>query len=209
VKFVSGKDIVDQEGPMSHAMSGAHAQRLIPAPGRLDLRGRVGWICHGLRIAAAVWAGWILVIVLIAWSDKAAVLEAYQRLLSVDLSGVSAARYACALAFVLIGWGFAATVAFCLWRLFGTYLAGRVFTVDAVAWLRRAGLAGVAAVAVDVMARLAIVGIFAGKLMLVSPRGLLILPQDLLHLIFAMFVLALAYIFKAAAEMAEDHAQIV
>jgi hypothetical protein len=29
------------------------------------------------------------------------------------------------------------------------------------------------------------------------------------HLIFATFVLALARIFKAAAEMAEDHAQIV
>jgi hypothetical protein len=39
--------------------------------------------------------------------------------------------------------------------------------------------------------------------------GFFVLPQDLLHLIFAIFVLALAHIFKAAAEMADDHAQIV
>jgi len=36
-----------------------------------------------------------------------------------------------------------------------------------------------------------------------------LLPQDLLHAIFAVFVFALAHIFKAAAEMAEDQAQIV
>jgi len=44
----------------------------------------------------------------------------------------------------------------------------------------------------------------------VSARGYYyLLPQDLLHAIFAVFVFALAHIFKAAAEMAEDQAQIV
>jgi hypothetical protein len=43
-----------------------------------------------------------------------------------------------------------------------------------------------------------------------SPLGFFyILPQDVLHLIFVIFVLALAHIFKAAAEMADDQAQIV
>jgi len=194
---------------MSHAMTGADQSRLTAAPGRLDLRGRIAWICHGLRIAAVVWVGWILVMVAIFWSDKAAVLEGYQRLLSMDLSGVSDTRYAFAVAIVVIDWMFAAVVAGCLWRLFGTYLSGRVFTVDAVTWLRRCGIAGVAAVLFDIFARLATVSIFTGQLMFASRRGLLILPMDLLHLIFAVFVLALAHIFIAAAQMAEDHAQIV
>jgi hypothetical protein len=88
-------------------------------------------------------------------------------------------------------------------------LAGRVFTVDAALWLRRTGMAGVAAVCVDVLARPTMLSILAGEFVLRSPRGFLLYPQDLLHLIFAAFVLALAHIFKAAAEMAEDHAQIV
>jgi hypothetical protein len=44
----------------------------------------------------------------------------------------------------------------------------------------------------------------------ISPRGYYyLLPQDLLHAIFAVFVFALAHIFKAAAEMAEDQAEII
>ncbi|MFL5038894.1 MAG: DUF2975 domain-containing protein, partial [Xanthobacteraceae bacterium] len=102
-----------------------------------------------------------------------------------------------------------AVVAFCLWRLFGTYLAGRVFTVDAVTWLRRIGIAGIVAVMAGVLIRLAIIAVFSGQIIPAAGRSFLVLPQDLLNLIFAVFVLALAHIFRAAAEMAEDHAQIV
>jgi hypothetical protein len=34
-------------------------------------------------------------------------------------------------------------------------------------------------------------------------------PADLLNAIFVTFLFSLAYIFKTAAELAEDHAQIV
>ena len=92
----------------------------------------------------------------------------------------------------------------------GTYLAGRVFTRDAALWLRRTGLAGISAVIVSVLVRVVIASILVGRLVPISPRGYYyLLPQDLLHAIFAVFVFALAHIFKAAAEMAEDQAQIV
>jgi hypothetical protein len=182
---------------------------LIEAAGRSDLRRRIGWICHGLRIAAAVWVAWVLVMVMVVWSDKAAMLEATGRFIAADLTGVSTARYALGFALALIDWTAAAAVAFCIWRLFGTYLAGRVFTVDAAVWLRRTGIAGITAVLADVLCRLISLSVFTGQLTLTAGRGLFVLPADLLHLIFALFVLALAHIFKAAAEMAEDHAQIV
>src|SRR5262249_8336732 len=102
-----------------------------------------------------------------------------------------------------------APVVFCIWRLVGTYLAGRVFTVDAALWLRRTGIAGVAAIMVAVTARTIVASIITGQPVLVPPRGSFVLPQDLLHLIFSVFVLGLAHIFKAAAEMADDHAQII
>ncbi len=173
------------------------------------LRRHIAWICHALRVAAVLWLMWILVMVYVVWSDKTAVLEGYSRWLSLDLSGVSDARFTAALAIVLLDSAFAAMVVFCIWGLFTTYLAGRVFTIDAAVWLRRIGWAGVAAVIGDVVARLTIASIFAGHFVITVPRGFVLLPQDLLHLIFALFVLALAQIFKVAAEMAEDHAQIV
>jgi hypothetical protein len=67
----------------------------------------------------------------------------------------------------------------------------------------------IAAVVVDILGRILTASLFAGKLVVFGAYGPLVLPQDLLHLIFALFLLALVHIFKTAAEMAEDHAQIV
>jgi len=191
---------------MSHALT--HAATFGSSE-RSRLRSRIGWICHALRIAAALWLIWIVTMVTIVWRDKADVLQRYSQLLSVDVGGVSDARYLAAIAVVATDVVFAAAVAVCLWKLASTYLAGRVFTVDAAVWLWRAGIAGLIAIAADIVARITIASIFTGHFTYSFARGLLILPEDLLHFIFAIFVLALAHIFKAAAEMADDHAQIV
>jgi hypothetical protein len=188
-------------------MSDVIAPRLAAA--EPDLRSRIAWICQGLRIAAVLWLVWILAMVFVVWSDKAAVLEAYTRYLSLDLAGVSDARYAAAVALVLFDSVFVAAVVFCIWGLFSTYLAGRVFTTDAALWLRRIGVAGIVAAIGDVLIRTAVVSTLAGHFVLGAPHGFFLLPQDLLHLIFSVFILAFAHIFKAAAEMADDHAQIV
>ncbi len=173
------------------------------------LRRRIAWICHALRLAAVLWFAWILVLVVTVWSNKASVLDAHSLWLSENLSDVSSARYAMAFAIAILDSGLAALVAFCIWKLSSTYLAGRVFTIDAAVWLRRIGLVGVIAVAGNVIARIAVVAIFAGRIVLAVPHGFVVLPQDLLHLIFGVFVLALAHIFKVAAEIADDHAKIV
>jgi DUF2975 family protein len=192
---------------MSDAVHGAS---FTAAQDPANLRGRIAWICHALRIAAVVWIGWGTAILLYVWSDRAQVTEGWGRLFSLDLSGISDARYAAAFAVALVDLAVAAVVAACLWRLAGTYLAGRVFTVDAALWLRRTGISGFAAIAVDIVARLAVASILTGQFAPVPTRGFIyLMPQDVLHLIFAAFVFALAYIFKAAAELADDHAQIV
>jgi hypothetical protein len=191
-------------------MSDAVHDSYAAAPGPSDLRARIGWICHALRIAAVLWIGWAVAILLIVWSDKSRVTQGWGQLFSRDLSGVSNARYAAAFAIAVVSVAVAAVVAACLWRLSSTYLAGRVFTVDAALWLRRTGTAGFAAIAVDVSARIAVASILTAQFLPTSTRGFFyLMPQDVLHLIFALFVFALAYIFKAAAELADDHAQIV
>jgi hypothetical protein len=175
-----------------------------------DLRARIGWICHALRIAAVLWIIWLLAFVVYYWSDKAQILKNYELLFSIDLGDVSAARYAAAFAAVTVSLAIGAAVVVCIWRLTGTYLAGHVFTVDAALWLRRTGLVGISAVVVSVLMRIVIASILVGRFMPISPRGYYyLLPQDLLHVIFAVFVFALAHIFKAAAEMAQDQAEIV
>jgi len=185
-----------------------HGSPSVVLTGR-DLRGRISWICRGVRIAAVVWIAWIAVMSLVTWSHPATVLDAYGRLVGADLTGVSTARYVLACGFVVASIGMAAVIVFCVWQLFGTYLAGRVFTVDAALWLRRTGFVIMAAVAFAVLARVLVASVFAGRLVVIGVYGPLVVPQDLLHLIFALFLLALAHIFNAAAEIADDHAQIV
>jgi len=157
-----------------------------------------------------LWITWNLAFAIFNWSDKARLLQNYQREFSaVDLD-MSAARYAAAFAAIMVSLAVGAVVVVCIWRLAGTYLAGRVFTLDAALWLRRTGLAGISAVIVSVLVRVVIASILVGQFVPISSRGYYyLLPQDLLHAIFAVFVFALAHIFKAAAEMAEDQAQIV
>jgi hypothetical protein len=176
---------------------------------RATLRARIAWICQALRIAAVVWLIWELVFVVIHWSDKVQILQNYERLFATNLV-VSTPRYAVAFAVVMLSIAAAVPIAFCIWRLAGTYLAGHVFTVDAALWLRRTGIAGLAGLAVSVVARVAVASILTGQWVPMSPLGFYyILPMDVLHLTFGIFVLALAHIFKAAAEMADDQAQIV
>ena len=180
--------------------------------GQPDLRARIGWICHALRIAAVLWLVWGVALTIIYWSDKPKVLENSGKLFALDLSAVSAARYAAACVVVMISLAAAAVVVVCIWRLAGTYLSGRVFTVDAAIWLRRTGLAGLAAIIISILARVVTASILVGQFVPIPARSFnyyYVLPQDLLHAIFAAFVFALAYIFKAAAEMADDQAQIV
>jgi hypothetical protein len=184
--------------------------RLAFASSQRDLSHRIGWICHALRIAAVLWITWELAFVIFRWSDKAQLLQNYQFLFSADLGDVSAARYAAAFAALMVSLAVGAVVVVCIWRLAGTYLAGHVFTIDAALWLRRTGLAGISAVIVSVLMRVVIASILVGQFVPISPRGYYyLLPQDLLHAIFAVFVFALAHIFKVAAEMAQDQAEII
>ncbi len=184
--------------------------RFVSAVGQHDLRARIGWICHALRIGAVLWITWLLAFVVYYWSDKAQILKNYGLIFSVDLGDVSAMRYAGAFGAVMVSLAMGAAVVVCIWRLAGTYLAGRVFTVDAALWLRRTGLAGISAVIVSVLMRVLIASMLVGQFVPLSPHGYnYLLPQDLLYVIFAVFVFALSHIFKAAAEMAADQAQIV
>jgi hypothetical protein len=195
---------------MSEAASPGQAPPFAASAVRADLRARIGWICHALRIVALIWIVWVVVMTLVAWSDKAQVLQNYGRAFSADLSDVSSARYAAAIIVVILQVASDVPVVFCLWRLASAYLAGSIFTVDATTWLRRTAIAGLFALVVSVIARVVVVSILTSRLAPLSALGFYyVLPQDVLHLVFVIFVLALAHIFKAAAEMADDHARIV
>jgi hypothetical protein len=172
-----------------------------------SLPARIRWVCHLIRIAALLWVGLNLVNVVWGWyaADPAKLMDNLNRGLNAGLSEISRVQIAAFFTGNLGIWAFDAAIAYCVWRLTGSYLQGRIFTVDAAVWMRRLGVTGLIAVLSMVAWRRASFFIFTGHLLF----GQLVTPPDLMRLLFCVFLITLAHIFLAAAELADDHAGIV
>jgi Protein of unknown function (DUF2975) len=96
-----------------------------------------------------------------------------------------------------------------IWRLFGHYLRGDIFSAAAVAEMGRAGWTGVAAVVADLLSRPLVAYALTPHLGEGARHHFWIMPNDLLHLLLALFIVALAEIFRAGVEIADDNRQIV
>ncbi|UFZ03845.1 DUF2975 domain-containing protein [Bradyrhizobium ontarionense] len=199
-----------------HTMSAMLADAAFDAgpAAQTALRSRIKWLCRSIQLAAASWSVWVPVSFLWHWLpiDPARMAGALGYALKTDMSGLSATQVEWFLALTLVVWIPDLAVGYCIWRLFGTYLEGRIFTADAAIWMRRVGVSGLAAVAADVVIRKIGLLVLTSHVQLPLSTLLVfqtVVPGDLLRVLFSLFVTALALIFKAAAELADDHAQIV
>jgi hypothetical protein len=176
------------------------------------LRAQIGWLCHLIRAAAAAYTIWQLAILAWYWSDSAAIVRGFGRFLKVDLSGISTAQYALAVAGNLVGWALQAAICYCIWCQFGTYLQGRIFTADAALWMRRVGIAGLVALLFGMVWRHLIILVMTFHLHLplrtlgATPWAG---PFAVLQALFWFAVIGLAWIYEAAARMANENAQFV
>jgi hypothetical protein len=119
----------------------ALAQPVEPLP-HAALPARIAWLCHLTRAAAVGWAVWVLIAAVWTWSDPAKIASILGHYLNADLGVISPSEFAWACGVNIAAWIADAAVAYCIWRLFGTYLGGRIFTGDAALWLQRLGVAG-------------------------------------------------------------------
>jgi hypothetical protein len=197
-------------------MSPSVAPDAVPVS-QLRLRARISWLCHLIRITAVLWAGWILASIVWGWWNStdttAKIADNLGRYLSADLTGLSNPQVMATFAGALVLWLFDAAIVYCVWRLFGTYLEGRIFTVDAAVWLRRLGITLLAALLAEVVWRplslIILIGHAHVPVAAVLLSGQALIPFDLLRVLFCLFVVMLGQIFKTAAEIADDHARIV
>ena len=176
------------------------------------LRARIAWLCHLSRAAAMGWMAWGLIVTVWAWSDPAKIASDVGHYLNADLGMISASELAWASGAASVSLIGNAAVAYCIWRLFGAYLGGRIFTGDAAAWLQRLGVAGLIALLISIVARRIILLILTSHAAIplgTRPFTSFILPDDLLKILFCLFVLAIGHVFKTAVQIADDNASIV
>lgn len=179
--------------------------------GGLDaLTRRIGGLCRTLRIAviayglSAFWAAAAF------WSDEQRVASHFLNALSVDVSGASASQRLGASCVSLMVWLLLVAACYSGWRLFSTYLEGRIFTPDAARWLRLLALFGLIAALVDIATRpimsLILTAHKAAGQHIVS---LYLRPEDVSTVLLLATLLALAHIQKTAADIADEHSQFV
>jgi hypothetical protein len=176
------------------------------------LRKKIGWICQSVRIAALAYAIWVLYLLTTYWSDATAINNGYGRFLHKDLSGIAPWQQAAAFGLNFAIWLFAAAACYSAWRLFTTYLAGNIFTLDAALWLRRLALYGVIAQGLGIATRPLISVILtmhfpAGQQLRIV--NVFFQPDDLAMMLLLLCLLALAHVHKTAAEIAGEHALFV
>jgi hypothetical protein len=180
-----------------------------PSAIALALRQKIGWLCQIIRGLGLVWAAWIFLEVVAFWGDRDKALGAYARLFKFDARDVALSHYYVAFGLQLAACALAAWVAWALWRLFSHYLDGDIFSVAAALGLRRLALVGAAALLFDLVQRPIIFALITAGHEASPVNGWFFHPSDLLDAIFVTFLFSLAYIFKTAAELADEHAQIV
>ena len=174
-----------------------------------ELRRRVAPLCHAIRLSALVWIIWASVATFSVFGSKVRVTEHYGRFLHTDLTGLPTSGYVMALAIVLVDLAIAWIIVVFIWRLFGHYLRGEIFSVSAVTEMWRAGWTGVAAVVTDILFRPLVGYVLTQHLSESQRHHFWTRPDDLLHLLLALFVVALAHIFRAGVEIADENRQIV
>src|SRR5215468_1121188 len=107
------------------------------------LHRRVAPLCHAIRWSAVGWGLWATVSALMVFAGPDRVGEHYGRTLKVDLGQLPVSGYAMACTIIVLDLALAWLVIAFVWRLFGRYLRGDIFSHAAVAEMRRAGWAGV------------------------------------------------------------------
>ncbi|HKD28927.1 MAG TPA: DUF2975 domain-containing protein [Xanthobacteraceae bacterium] len=176
------------------------------------LRARIAWLCHLTRAAAAGWAAWVLIAVVWTWSDPAKIVSTVGHYLNTELGMISPFEFIWAFGVNVAIWIPDAAVAYCIWRLFGTYLDGHIFTADAAAWMQRTGVTGLIAVLASIVGRRIDWLILTSHAELPLSTRLFtqfVVPVDLLQVLFCLFLLAIGHVFRTAVQIANDHASIV
>ncbi|MFO1125855.1 MAG: DUF2975 domain-containing protein [Methylocystis sp.] len=177
---------------------------------RLDsLRRRIGWLCQTLRFALVAYCIWMFVSLATFWSDEAQIVARFASL-KVDVEGLAAYQRFAVFGLSLAIWATLVVACYAGWKLFSGYLEGRIFTPDAAAWLRSLALMGLIAALVDIAARP------LTSLILTAHKGagahmvsVYLRPEDLSTLMLLATLLALAHIQKTAADIADEHSQII
>lgn len=173
------------------------------------LQKKIGWICNLVRWAGIIWFLWMLGIFLYVAFHRADFLDKGLKFHEIEPTSISNAHYWLANALNFVVYVPVAVTVWRLWVLMQGYLEGDILTIRAADRLRAVALAGLVAVATDVIVPPISTLLITPQLLSKLPMWQLLRPIDLFYALVCGFLLALSAIFRAAVDIADENAQII
>ena len=177
---------------------------------QMALRTKIAFVSQLVRwltVGYALFAAWGIYD---HWSQPERVRALFLALYKFDITGAAPWQWRAAQAVMALDWLVLAWLCWHIWRLFGRYLAGDIFTSASAALLKRIGLLGLLTVVVDFALRP--VGIFIMGAHLAdrsAARHAFVRTEDVLYILISLVIVALGVIYRSAAEIADENAQII
>lgn len=183
----------------------------LPNPAKVRaLQQRIGWLCHLGRLLAVAYALWTLWLTISFWLDGGMAGRRFAMIAGVPFTEVSGSVRFAGFSLSFVTWLIVAATCLTAWKLFSSYLQGRIFTAGAAGLLRQTTLFGIGAVLLDMLIRPIMVWLVAGTVPSYAKASYYYFsPHDLALLIFLISLFAIAHIFKVAAELADENAEIL
>ncbi|MGD0186498.1 MAG: DUF2975 domain-containing protein [Roseiarcus sp.] len=172
---------------------------------------KIGWLCQAVRAMILVLLVWLLVKSAIFWTSDDKIADMARFTLHTDIGHVGVTQkwlgFALTLATV---WAINLAIYAAIWRLFSGFLRSEVFTVAAALRMRWAGVFTLAAVPVFPLYRM-LEGVIVTAHLPADQHAapLSFIAGDFSNLLMGAIIIALAQVYKGAAEIADEHAQIL
>ena len=168
----------------------------LPAP--------LAMVCQLARLAVAGWVIWMFVFYTKLWSDKDTIQRVYSEVAGHALEPISGFQQACGYSTTLLTSLASAVLVVKNWQLFGRYIAGDIFSRQAVFAFRAMARMVVVVAIVELVMRWAAFSI-------VSNGGFTFwfMPNDALDGAIVLGIVIQAEIFSAGVVIADEHKQIV
>jgi hypothetical protein len=109
----------------------------------------------------------------------------------------------------LFNWALAAWLAYAVWKLMSGYLTGDILSAAAATRLRLVGVSGLVTALFDVVSPPLALSTLSASIIGKVPFLNWFEPRQLLYILIALFVIAIAYIQRTAAEISDEHRQFV
>jgi len=180
-----------------------------PNPHVTKLQKKIGWICQTIRWMLIIWLGWILGIIVTSYFGTDAAVAKLNALDSFKDYPITAQSYVASLWVHLFSWLCATPIGFAGWQLTKFYLSGDILSEAAALRMKRLGQFALFATIVGMAMRPISAWLLSPGHFYSREAWSFFAPQDLLNLLFGVFILSLAHIYHAAAEInAENRAFI-